>query len=70
MDGLTVKALLVVGRDLDGDGRESISDVTALLNHLAGVEGVLTEGATADLDGDGEESIKDVNALLSLLAGN
>lgn len=70
VDGLTVKALLVVGQDLDGDGRESISDVTALLNHLAGVEGVLTEGATADLNGDGEESIKDVNALLSLLAGN
>lgn len=70
VDGLTVKALLVVGWDLNGDGIESIFDVTVLLDHLAGRGGMLTEKASADLDGDGRESIKDVNALLSLLAGN
>ncbi|MBQ9129276.1 MAG: dockerin type I repeat-containing protein, partial [Clostridia bacterium] len=70
VDGLTVKALLVVGWDLDGDGKESISDVTVLLNHLSGAEGALIKEATADLDGDGKESISDVTALLNYLSGN
>ncbi|MBQ7847022.1 MAG: NPCBM/NEW2 domain-containing protein [Clostridia bacterium] len=68
--GITVKVLLVVGNDLDGDGQVSIGDVTALLNYLAGNEAAIAQIVAApDINDDGQVTIGDVTALLNYLAG-
>ena len=54
--------------DLDGDGSVSISDVTTLLNVIAG-KTTLQKGVDGDLDGDGSVSISDVTKLLNVIAG-
>ena len=54
--------------DLDLDGSVSISDVTTLLNVIAG-KSTLEEGVDGDLDGDGSVSISDVTKLLNVIAG-
>ena len=53
--------------DLNGDAAVSISDVTALLDHLAFA---VEYDATYDLSGDGSNSISDATELLNILAGN
>ena len=53
--------------DLNGDGLVNISDVTALLNALAGEE---TPPAAYDLDDNGTVNISDVTTLLNVLASN
>jgi hypothetical protein len=53
--------------DLNRDGGVSISDVTELLNFLAGMHPYI---ALFDLDGNGSINITDVTALLNILAGN
>ena len=54
--------------DLDLDGSVSISDVTTLLNVIAG-KTTLQKGVDGDLDGDGSVSISDVTKLLNVIAG-
>ena len=54
--------------DLDGDGKTSISDVTKLLNAIAGENG-FADQRIADFDGDGKTSISDVTKLLNVIAG-
>ena len=54
--------------DLDLDGSVSISDVTKLLNVIAG-KSTLEKGVDGDLDGDGSVSISDVTKLLNVIAG-
>ena len=57
------------GGDVNGDGRISISDVTALIDLL--LVGDSIENPVADVNGDGKISISDVTALIDkLLAGD
>ena len=52
--------------DIDGNGAVEISDVTALLNILAGQ--AAADGVDIDLDGNGQVNISDVTVLLDILA--
>ena len=54
--------------DVDGSGRINISDVTALLNVLAGGVSPETAHYKTDIDGNHEVNISDVTALLNYLA--
>lgn len=65
---LEIGTVLLKG-DVNADDTVSISDVTALLNLLAGKMAVLDDGLVTDLDGDRSISINDVTALLNLIAG-
>lgn len=52
--------------DVDGDFNVSISDITALIDHLlTGQAGIILRNA--DIDGDGNVSISDVTALIDKL---
>ena len=53
--------------DLNRDGSVSISDVTKMLDFLAGARSYI---AFFDLDGNGSINISDVTELLNILAGN
>ena len=51
--------------DVDGDGRLSINDVTAIISILLSGNGLYN--VAADVDGDGRLSINDVTTLISIL---
>ena len=51
--------------DVDGDGKLTISDVTALIDLL--LSGTGSSNATADVDGNGSVNISDVTALIDML---
>ena len=54
--------------DVDGDGKVTIDDLTALIDIL--LNGDAADAASADCDQDGEVTISDVTALVdSLLSG-
>ena len=57
---------MIANEDLNGDGTVNISDVTALLNALAGS---VPPPETYDLNDDGTVNISDVTVLLNILAG-
>ena len=65
---VTQDVTLSLKGDLDLDGSVSISDVTTLLNVIAGKTN-LEEGVDGDLDADGSVSISDVTTLLNVIAG-
>ena len=59
--------------DVDGDGRVSINDATAIQRHLAEIEGFILEEGTdafkaADVDGDGKITVDDVSTIQRYLA--
>lgn len=64
---MNVNTTLPVG-DIDGDLNLSISDVTKLLNVIAGIPTTVERDAVLDLDGSENVSISDVTELLTLLA--
>ncbi len=65
---ISLDAKIFLKGDLDVDGSVSISDVTTLLNVIAG-KSTLQIGVDGDLDGDGSVSISDVTVLLNVIAG-
>ena len=65
---IPLDAKIFLKGDLDGDGSVSISDVTTLLNVIAG-KTTLQKGVDGDLDADGSVSISDVTKLLNVIAG-
>ena len=54
--------------DIDGDGKVTISDVTALIDII--LQGTGAEHPRADVDGDGEVRISDVTTAIDLLLGS
>ncbi len=52
--------------DVSGDDVVNISDVVAVINHIAGIENC----AKADVDGDGSVNITDVVAVINYIANN
>ena len=70
MEGLmmVLKGIRPLKGDVNGDGKVSISDVTALINYLlGGTEGVNLDAA--DVNGNGDVNIADLTAIISLLLG-
>ena len=51
--------------DVDGDGNVNISDVVAIINHIAGIK----TNSNADVDGSGSVNITDVVAVINAIAG-
>ena len=62
---VTVKFVLAITGDVNGDGELSIGDVTALINVL--LSGNAAGNPSADVNGDGEAGIGDVTALINIL---
>ena len=62
---VTVKFVLAITGDVNGDGELSIGDVTALINVL--LSGNAAGNPSADVNGDGEAGIGDVTALINML---
>ena len=62
------EVVIVIG-DVDGNGRVTIADVTALIDYLlsGNSEGINPE--TADVDGDGQINVADVTALIDIILG-
>ena len=57
---------LLVG-DVNGDGRVNVSDVSALINMILGLETMDQEHA--DVNGDGRVNVSDVTALINIILG-
>jgi len=57
----------VLPGDVNGDGRRSIADVTALINYLLSSDDLSVNLAAADVNGDSRYTIADVTALINLL---
>ena len=55
--------------DANGDGRVSVSDVTAVIAYLSGREPEGFVLANADLDGDGQVTAGDIAAIVSIILG-
>ena len=53
--------------DVNGDGRVNVSDVTALVNMILGVQTVNL--ARADVDGNGRLNVSDVTRLINIILG-
>lgn len=63
-----IEGYTVLGNgDVNGDGRISISDVTALIDKILDSQGASINLINADVNGDGKLSIGDVTALINLL---
>lgn len=65
--GIDVPDEPVVPADVDGDGRVTIGDVTALIDYLLGNSSGVSSEDAADIDGDGRVTIGDVTALIDIL---
>ena len=63
----TYKASFMLG-DVNGDNKVDVADITALTNHLLGIEGAYNSIA-ADVDGNGEVTSADVPVLVSKILG-
>lgn len=63
IDGITIQG----NGDVNGDGRISISDVTALIDKILDSQGASINLINADVNGDGKLSIGDVTDLINLL---
>ena len=63
----TYKATFMLG-DVNGDGKVDVADITALTNHLLGIEGAYNSIA-ADVDENGEVTSADVPVLVSIILG-
>ena len=63
----TYKASFMRG-DVNGDNKVDVADITALTNHLLGIEGAYNSIA-ADVDGNGEVTSADVPVLVSIILG-
>ena len=61
--------LKTLAGDVNGDGKTNISDVSRLLQKIAGWKNVLTDINQTDLNGDSSTNISDVTLLLKHLAG-
>lgn len=55
--------------DANGDGRVSVSDVTAVIAHLSGREPAGFVLSNADLDGDGQVTAEEVAGIVSIILG-
>ncbi len=53
--------------DVNGDGRVNVSDVSALINMILGLEPM--DQALADVNGDGRVNVSDVSALINIILG-
>ena len=53
--------------DVNGDGRVNVSDVSALINMILGLEPMAE--ARADVNGDGRVNVSDVSALINIILG-
>ena len=53
--------------DVNGDGRVNVSDVSALINMILGLEPMVE--ARADVNGDGRVNVSDVSALINIILG-
>ena len=63
----TYKASFMLG-DVNGDNKVDVADITALTNHLLGIEGAYNSIA-ADVDGNGEVTSADVPVLVNKILG-
>ena len=59
--------LMVGNGDVDGNGRTTISDVTALIDYLLGGEDGPSSLVAADMNNDNRITISDVTCLIDLL---
>ena len=57
----------IVNGDVNGDGRVNVSDVSALINMILGLETM--NQPQADVNGDGRVNVSDVTALINLILG-
>lgn len=55
--------------DVDGDGKITLADVTAVMKHIAGWSGSDIDEVEADLNGDGYVTLADVTAMMKKIAG-
>ena len=55
--------------DANGDGRVSVSDVTAVIAHLSGREPAGFVLGNADLDGDGQVTAEEVAGIVNIILG-
>ena len=53
--------------DANGDGRVSVADITAIINHLKGVSPDGFVEVSADVNGDGRISIADVTEIINII---
>ncbi|MBQ1723932.1 MAG: phosphodiester glycosidase family protein [Muribaculaceae bacterium] len=53
--------------DVNGDGRVNVSDVSALINMILGLEPM--DQARADVNGDGRVNVSDVTKLINIILG-
>ena len=53
--------------DVNGDGRVNVSDVSALINMILGLESMNQD--LADVNGDGRVNVSDVTALINIILG-
>ena len=53
--------------DVNGDGRVNVSDVSALINMILGLEPM--NESRADVNGDGRVNVSDVTALINIILG-
>ena len=65
VDNITFYCILEPG-DVNLDGKVNVSDISALINMILGIQGKSTTG---DVNGDGQINVSDVTALINLILG-
>lgn len=61
--------LTTLAGDVNGDGKVSASDVSRLLQNIAGWDGATVDKNQTDLNGDGAKNLGDATVLLKYIAG-
>ena len=60
--------VVVVSRDVNGDGKVNIGDIISVCNFMAGDETITLDDA--DVNKDGKADIGDIITIANIMAGN